>query len=190
MGRVFSSTLDSCLQVFFHLSVKKQDGSVLESTRLDEGGSGVPKAFVLGKGRRAPRGWELALEGTLMCLALLKQFSLSLWRSWTCVTTVRVPSILCRLLQTCCWERGQFCRSARNTALHSQGARCVRRRGRPPMLRCCWTSSWCAGTRQACGRSAPPGSSNALCGKQTPGRNQQLDLRWPSYLTLRCWKAM
>ena len=49
--------------MYFHLSVKKLDGTVLESTRLDEDGNGVPKAFVLGKGLRAPRGWELALQG-------------------------------------------------------------------------------------------------------------------------------
>ena len=36
---------------------------MLETTRADEGGFGVPRAFVLGKGRRVPRGWELALLG-------------------------------------------------------------------------------------------------------------------------------
>eukprot|EP00884_Botryococcus_braunii_P003072 jgi/Botrbrau1/12766/Bobra.0238s0005.1 len=47
--------------VFFHLSIKTEDGDVLQTTRLDEDGSGVPCAFVIGKGLRAPRGWELAL---------------------------------------------------------------------------------------------------------------------------------
>lgn len=51
------------MQVYFHRSVKKEDGSVLESTRTDEGGSGIPEAIILGQGKRAPRGWELALQG-------------------------------------------------------------------------------------------------------------------------------
>ena len=70
-------------QVLFHLSIKKETGGVLESSRLDEDGAGVPKAFVLEKGRRAPRGWELALQGaasTLLeirdCLSLHSVFPL------------------------------------------------------------------------------------------------------------------
>lgn len=53
-------------QVYFHLTVRQDDLKVLETTRLSEDGvegSGAPKAFVLGKGLRAPRGWELALYG-------------------------------------------------------------------------------------------------------------------------------
>ena len=51
-------------QVYFHLSVRRQDGEMLQTTRADEGGTGVPEAYVLnGKGRRALRGWELALLG-------------------------------------------------------------------------------------------------------------------------------
>ncbi len=56
------------LQVFFHLSIKTEDGAVLETTRLEEGGSGVPRAFVIGKGLRAPRGWELTLLGMSLVL--------------------------------------------------------------------------------------------------------------------------
>ena len=52
--------------------MKKVDGTVLETTRLDEDGSGIPKAFVLGKGLRAPRGWELALQGAAPSLALCR----------------------------------------------------------------------------------------------------------------------
>ena len=55
-----------CAQVYFHLTVRREDGErVLETTRLSEEGvegSGVPRAFVLGKGLRAPRGWELAIS--------------------------------------------------------------------------------------------------------------------------------
>ena len=55
-----------CAQVYLHLTVRREDGErVLETTRLcEEGveGSGVPRAFVLGKGLRAPRGWELAIS--------------------------------------------------------------------------------------------------------------------------------
>lgn len=51
------------LQVLFHLSIKKQDGEVLQTTRMEEDGNGVPRTAVLGKGKRLPRGWELALQG-------------------------------------------------------------------------------------------------------------------------------
>ena len=54
------------VQVFFHLTVRRGDERVLETTRLSEDGvegSGGPKAFMLGKGQRMPRGWELALYG-------------------------------------------------------------------------------------------------------------------------------
>ena len=53
------------MQVYFHLTVRREDERVLQTTRLREEsveGSGVPRAFVLGKGLRAPRGWELALS--------------------------------------------------------------------------------------------------------------------------------
>ena len=56
------------MQVFFHLTVRGEDETVLETTRLSEDGvegSGVPKAFMLGKGQRMPRGWELSLYGQL-----------------------------------------------------------------------------------------------------------------------------
>ena len=59
---IFSSPV----QVFFHLTVRREDERVLETTRLSEDGmegSGAPKAFMLGKGQRMPRGWELALYG-------------------------------------------------------------------------------------------------------------------------------
>ena len=45
-----------------HVAVRERE-RVLQTTRADEGGSGVPRALVLGKGRRAPRAWELALLG-------------------------------------------------------------------------------------------------------------------------------
>ena len=51
------------MQVYVHLSVKNADGKVLDTTRKDEDGSGVPLVFVIGKGKRAPRGWELAVGG-------------------------------------------------------------------------------------------------------------------------------
>ncbi|KAL3145165.1 hypothetical protein ABBQ38_001764 [Trebouxia sp. C0009 RCD-2024] len=48
--------------VYIHVAVKSASGKLLESTRKEQGGSGRPLAFVLGKGIRAPRGWELALQ--------------------------------------------------------------------------------------------------------------------------------
>ena len=63
---VLVAIISSPVQVFFHLTVRREDERVLETTRLSEDGvegSGVPKAFMLGKGQRMPRGWELALYG-------------------------------------------------------------------------------------------------------------------------------
>ena len=59
------------MQVFFHLTVRKQNEEILETTRLSEDGlegSGIPKAFIIGKGQKMPRGWELALYGEHQCL--------------------------------------------------------------------------------------------------------------------------
>lgn len=50
-------------QVYVLVSIKSATGQVLSTTRPEEEGSGVPFAFVLGKGKRAPRGWELACQG-------------------------------------------------------------------------------------------------------------------------------
>lgn len=57
------------MQVYFHLSLKKNDGEVVQTSRLEEGGSGVPQAFILGKGKRLPRGWEIAIQGRHQLLA-------------------------------------------------------------------------------------------------------------------------
>ena len=48
--------------MYVHVAVRESE-RVLQTTRADEGGLGVPRAFVLGKGRRVPRAWELALLG-------------------------------------------------------------------------------------------------------------------------------
>ena len=63
------ASASSGVQVFFHLTVRKEDERVLETTRLSEDGvegSSVPRAYMLGKGQRMPRGWELALYGGLL----------------------------------------------------------------------------------------------------------------------------
>lgn len=46
-----------------HYNVLDADNELLFTTWAEEGGSGQPLAFVLGKGCRAPRAWELALLG-------------------------------------------------------------------------------------------------------------------------------
>ena len=46
-----------------HLTVSTEAGQLLQTTRPELEGSGVPIPFVLGKGMRAPRGWELAIKG-------------------------------------------------------------------------------------------------------------------------------
>jgi hypothetical protein len=50
-------------KVYVHFSAKASDGALLHTTRREEGGGGHPVAFQIGKGRRAPRSWELALLG-------------------------------------------------------------------------------------------------------------------------------
>jgi hypothetical protein len=48
---------------FVHVTIKAASGAALFSTRREDGGAGSPLAFLIGKGRRAPRSWELALLG-------------------------------------------------------------------------------------------------------------------------------
>ena len=52
--------------MYVHISIGAPSGQLLHSTRLEESGSGVPMALVLGRGVRAPRGWELGLQGDLV----------------------------------------------------------------------------------------------------------------------------
>ena len=51
------------MQVYIHLTVSTEAGDVLRTTRPELEGSGVPVPFIVGKGRRPPRGWELAVKG-------------------------------------------------------------------------------------------------------------------------------
>jgi hypothetical protein len=50
-----------------HFSVINADDDLLFTTWAEEGGSGQPLAFVIGKGSRAPRAWELAVLGKEQC---------------------------------------------------------------------------------------------------------------------------
>lgn len=50
-------------QVWVHFTARSAANAPLYCTRRAEGGGGQPLAFLIGKGRRAPRGWELALLG-------------------------------------------------------------------------------------------------------------------------------
>lgn len=53
------------MQVFVHVSFSDADGKEqFWSSRVEQGGTGEPLAFTLGKGARAPRGLEIALAGT------------------------------------------------------------------------------------------------------------------------------
>jgi hypothetical protein len=54
------------VQVYVHYSVLDAENDLLYTTWAEEGGSGQPLAFVLGKGCRAPRAWELAVLGEEM----------------------------------------------------------------------------------------------------------------------------
>lgn len=52
----------SFVQVYVHYSVLNAENDLLYTTWAEEGGN-QPLAFVLGKGSRAPRAWELSLLG-------------------------------------------------------------------------------------------------------------------------------
>ena len=51
------------MQVYVHFSILDAENDLLYTTWAEEGGSGQPLAFVVGKGCRAPRAWELAVLG-------------------------------------------------------------------------------------------------------------------------------
>lgn len=44
-----------------HYNVKTADGQLLQSTWQSEGGAGLPLPFIISRGRRVPRAWEIAL---------------------------------------------------------------------------------------------------------------------------------
>jgi hypothetical protein len=50
--------------VYVHVSITDgaDEDDLLWSTRANEGGSGAPLAFLIEKGARAPRAWEIALK--------------------------------------------------------------------------------------------------------------------------------
>ncbi|GLI61315.1 hypothetical protein VaNZ11_003671 [Volvox africanus] len=48
--------------VYIHYSIRNLEDELLYSTRSDEGGSGQAFAFLMEKGVRVPRGWELAVR--------------------------------------------------------------------------------------------------------------------------------
>ena len=50
------------MQVYLHYAVKTPDDEILYSTFSADDGSGIPQPFVLGKGMRMPRGWEIGLQ--------------------------------------------------------------------------------------------------------------------------------
>lgn len=49
--------------VYVHVTVRTEDDDIVYSTRSEHGGNGQALAFVLEKGKRAPRGWEIVLKG-------------------------------------------------------------------------------------------------------------------------------
>lgn len=56
------------VQVFVHVDISNAEDDALWSSRASEGGSGAPLAFLIEKGPRAPRAWEITLKGTFECL--------------------------------------------------------------------------------------------------------------------------
>lgn len=50
-------------QVYIHVGISNDEDDLLWSTRAEEGGSGQAFAFLLEKGRRVPRAWEVAVKG-------------------------------------------------------------------------------------------------------------------------------
>ncbi len=72
------------LQVYLHYAVKSADDEVLFSTFSADDGIGIPQPFVLGKGMRMPRGWELGLQSKikytlLRVLTAKQQIKLARW---------------------------------------------------------------------------------------------------------------
>jgi hypothetical protein len=51
------------LQVHINISIRGSDDDLLHSTYSTEGGSGQAFAFILERGCRGPRAWEVALKG-------------------------------------------------------------------------------------------------------------------------------
>ncbi len=49
--------------IFLHVSISDTEDDQLWSTLAAEEGSGSPLAFLLEKGVRVPRGWEIAVKG-------------------------------------------------------------------------------------------------------------------------------
>lgn len=62
----WSIDVPSVRQVYLHYTVRGLDETVYCSTRSEAGGRGVPQPFVLGKGMRMPRGWEIGLQSELL----------------------------------------------------------------------------------------------------------------------------
>lgn len=50
-------------QVYIQYSIRDLEDDLLYSTRSEEGGSGQAYAFLLERGVRVPRGWEIAIQG-------------------------------------------------------------------------------------------------------------------------------
>ena len=86
-------------------------------------GSGVPKAFVLGKGLRAPRGWELALSSALPSLSLKVHYTFTFVRSpgmmalaaeGIALEWLRVMAIRLVLMQHACMESADMRRGEKS----------------------------------------------------------------------------
>jgi len=87
-------------QAYVHYSVKSASDALLYSTRRDEGGSGHPFAFLIGKGRRAPRGWELALLGACASCCALR--CAVLCHAVLCAVCCVLCAVCCVLCAVCC----------------------------------------------------------------------------------------
>lgn len=61
-------TVLSCLtttQVYIQYSIRDLEDDLLYTTRSEEGGSGQAFAFLVEKGVRVPRSWEIAIKGAM-----------------------------------------------------------------------------------------------------------------------------
>ncbi len=53
------------VQVYIQYSIRDLEDDLLYTTRSEEGGSGQAFAFLVEKGVRVPRSWEIAIKGAL-----------------------------------------------------------------------------------------------------------------------------
>ncbi len=58
-------------EVYVHVTVRSEEEDLLYSTRSQYGGNGQPLVFMIEKGLRPPRAWEISLKSQFLRLAYI-----------------------------------------------------------------------------------------------------------------------